>query len=112
MQKDKPELLGILEGVLVHAVSHLQDSTRERDGLEQALRRYHWLKVKNSEIHLRCYTLYFAFVPLFFFFLKDGRTSTINSFAPYMKKWTAKSERRGTSGRARYRRVTFYLGCY
>lgn len=46
LQKDKPELLGILEGVLVHAVSHLQDSTRERDSLEQALRRYRWLKVK------------------------------------------------------------------
>lgn len=39
LQKDKPELLGILEGVLVNAVSHLQDSTRERDSLEQALRR-------------------------------------------------------------------------
>lgn len=39
LQKDKPELLGSLENILVHAVSHLQDSTRERDSLEVALRR-------------------------------------------------------------------------
>lgn len=39
LQKDKPELLGFLEGILVHAVSHLQDSVRERESLEQALRR-------------------------------------------------------------------------
>ncbi|XP_034391989.1 EF-hand calcium-binding domain-containing protein 4A isoform X2 [Cyclopterus lumpus] len=39
LQRDKPELLSALDGVLIHAVSHLQDSFRERDGLEQALRR-------------------------------------------------------------------------
>ncbi|XP_075326082.1 EF-hand calcium-binding domain-containing protein 4A isoform X1 [Odontesthes bonariensis] len=39
LQTDKPELLSSLEGVLVHAVSHLQDTMRERDSLEQALRR-------------------------------------------------------------------------
>ena len=39
LQKDRPELLSVLEGVLVHAVSNLQDSVRERDSLEQALRR-------------------------------------------------------------------------
>ncbi|KAF3854896.1 hypothetical protein F7725_022951 [Dissostichus mawsoni] len=39
LQRDRPELLSILEGILIHAVSHLQDSIRERDSLEQALRR-------------------------------------------------------------------------
>ncbi|XP_042175695.1 EF-hand calcium-binding domain-containing protein 4A isoform X2 [Oncorhynchus tshawytscha] len=39
LQRDRPELLSILEDVLVHAVSHLQDSLRERDSLELALRR-------------------------------------------------------------------------
>ncbi|XP_041852471.1 EF-hand calcium-binding domain-containing protein 4A [Melanotaenia boesemani] len=39
LQTDRPELLSTLEGVLGHAVSHLQDTIRERDSLEQALRR-------------------------------------------------------------------------
>ncbi|XP_028441317.1 EF-hand calcium-binding domain-containing protein 4A isoform X2 [Perca flavescens] len=39
LQRDRPELLSILDGVLIHAVSRLQDSIRERDSLEQALRR-------------------------------------------------------------------------
>lgn len=39
LQRHRPELLNILEGVLVHTVSNLQDSIRERDNLEQALRR-------------------------------------------------------------------------
>ncbi|XP_036963879.1 EF-hand calcium-binding domain-containing protein 4A [Acanthopagrus latus] len=39
LQRDRPELLSLLEGILIHAVSHLQDSIRERDSLEQALCR-------------------------------------------------------------------------
>lgn len=39
LQKDRPELLSTLEGILIHTVSLLQDSVRERDSLEQALRR-------------------------------------------------------------------------
>ncbi|CAG5957929.1 unnamed protein product [Menidia menidia] len=39
LQTDKPEMLSSLEGILVQAVSHLQDTIRERDSLEQALRR-------------------------------------------------------------------------
>lgn len=39
LQKDRPELLGVLESILIHAVSQLQDCIRERDSLEQALRR-------------------------------------------------------------------------
>ncbi|AWP08356.1 putative EF-hand calcium-binding domain-containing protein 4A-like [Scophthalmus maximus] len=39
LQRDRPELLSVLESVLIHTVSHLKDSIRERDSLEQALRR-------------------------------------------------------------------------
>ncbi|XP_054632947.1 EF-hand calcium-binding domain-containing protein 4A isoform X2 [Dunckerocampus dactyliophorus] len=39
LQREHPELLSLLEGILLHAVTHLQDSIRERDSLEQALRR-------------------------------------------------------------------------
>ncbi|XP_042268066.1 EF-hand calcium-binding domain-containing protein 4A [Thunnus maccoyii] len=39
LHRHRPEQLSVLEGVLVQAVSHLQDSIRERDSLEQALRR-------------------------------------------------------------------------
>ncbi|XP_049579098.1 EF-hand calcium-binding domain-containing protein 4A isoform X3 [Syngnathus scovelli] len=39
LQREQPELLKLLEGILLHAVTHLRDSIRERDSLEQALRR-------------------------------------------------------------------------
>uniref|UniRef100_UPI0037E7A69A EF-hand calcium-binding domain-containing protein 4A n=1 Tax=Semicossyphus pulcher TaxID=241346 RepID=UPI0037E7A69A len=39
LQRQRPELLSVLEDIMIHAVSHLQDSIRERDSLEQALRR-------------------------------------------------------------------------
>ncbi|XP_075996820.1 EF-hand calcium-binding domain-containing protein 4A isoform X2 [Genypterus blacodes] len=39
LHRDRPALLSVLEDVLAHTVSHFQDSLRERDSLEQALRR-------------------------------------------------------------------------
>lgn len=39
LQRDKPELLGVLEEVLSYTVSHLQDALKEKDNLENALRR-------------------------------------------------------------------------
>ncbi|KAF7654220.1 hypothetical protein LDENG_00072230 [Lucifuga dentata] len=39
LQRDRPELLSVLEDILIHAVSNLQDSIKERDRLEQVLRR-------------------------------------------------------------------------
>ncbi|KAG9328193.1 hypothetical protein JZ751_015890 [Albula glossodonta] len=39
LHKERPELLCVLEELLSHTVSHLQDALKERDSLEQALRR-------------------------------------------------------------------------
>lgn len=39
LERDSPALLGLLEEVLDQALSHLQDSVRERDSLEQVLHR-------------------------------------------------------------------------
>ncbi|KAJ8249167.1 hypothetical protein GJAV_G00231890 [Gymnothorax javanicus] len=39
LKRERPELVCLLEELLSHTVSHLQDSLKERDTLEQALRR-------------------------------------------------------------------------
>ncbi|XP_046714567.1 EF-hand calcium-binding domain-containing protein 4A isoform X1 [Silurus meridionalis] len=39
LQKDRPELLNVLEEILSQAVAHLQDALKERDNLEETLHR-------------------------------------------------------------------------
>ncbi|KAJ8251979.1 hypothetical protein COCON_G00212910 [Conger conger] len=39
LKRERPELLCVLEDLLSHTISHLQDALQERDSLEQALRR-------------------------------------------------------------------------
>ncbi|KAL2093767.1 hypothetical protein ACEWY4_011079 [Coilia grayii] len=52
LHRERPELLGMLKEVLSHAVTHLHDSLKERDSLEQAMRR------KEHEHHREVRSIY------------------------------------------------------
>lgn len=108
LQRDRPEMLSVLEGILVHAVSHLQDTMKERDSLEQALRRSH---LPSNTFILSSLTVSVWIMLRFFFFFSalDGRANMIRLFGLYMRKWKVKSERRERSSLFRYRYVVVEL---
>lgn len=108
LQRDRPEMLSVLEGILVHAVSHLQDTMKERDSLEQALRRSH---LPSNTFILSSLTVSVWIMLRFFIFFSalDGRANMIRLFGLYMRKWKVKSERRERSSLFRYRYVVVEL---
>lgn len=107
LQRDRPEMLTFLEGILVHAVSHLQDTIKERDNLEQALRRLH---LPSNSLILNSLTmsvsillsLYNFFPTLLFFSALDERANMIRLFGLYTRKWKVKSKRRKRDSWLRY----------
>lgn len=107
LQRDRPEMLSVLEGILVHAVSHLQDTMKERDSLEQALRRSHL--PSNTFILSSLTVSVWIMLRFFFFSALDGRANMIRLFGLYMRKWKVKSERRERSSLFRYRYVVVEL---
>lgn len=112
LQRDRPELLSVLEGVLVYAVSHLQDSIRERDSLEQALHRSSFLlhsihKLCPVSMVSDCVRFYTVIPSTYLHSVLDGKVNTIRSFGPYMKKWRTRLEKRERNALLRYRRVLF-----
>lgn len=102
LQKDRPELLSVLEGILIHAVSQLQDCIRERDSLEQALRRSFFLRAVLYN-HVMTWLSSAIVIPLFS--VAEGKVNMTRWFGPYMKIWKARFERRERDARFRYRRV-------
>lgn len=88
LQRERPQLLAFLEDILGHTVAHLQDTSKERDNLEQALHRL----PPVLDLYLRLQSVVQGpSVPNVFdhsvFFSLGERVNTIALLNPYMKKW-------------------------